>query len=314
MTIQNIEQGDVPAFQPDATNDRTKSLVEWAAEAQAANHLAKALVMTPFAGSWKGDEHGATAAILKGSEVGLTPVTALGAFDNIQGTPAPKAITLRALVQAHGHDLEITESTSERAAARYRRNGVGEWQTVDFTIEEARQMKLTGKDNWQRQPANMLIARVTSKAARLVAADVILGIGYSAEEIRDTQFVEGEVVSARPSAVAAPRGLASVLGGPMPAPAPAPVPVAADDAPADVPPDFTAHPITKTQENKIGSLMKEAGITDRAGALLYVNDVLPAGREVAARTELTHDEAESVIAALKVDVDALKASTEGGQS
>lgn len=162
------------------------SLQEWAMEARAAGALAQSLAQTPFAGSWRNDPAGATACILKGSELGLTPVTALAAFDNIQGTPAPKAITLRALVQGHGHDLEITEETETQATARYRRKG-GEWQETTFTLEEAKQMNLLGKDNWKKQPRNMLVARVTSKAARLVASDVILGIGYSSEELLDHQ-------------------------------------------------------------------------------------------------------------------------------
>jgi len=171
---------------PATTNSPgTLSLVEWAHEAAAANQLAKSLCKTPFAGQFKGDEYGATAAILRGAEIGLTPVTSLAAFDLIQGQPAPKAITLRALAQSRGHDLEITEATTERAVARYRRAGASEWRECEFTIEDAQRMGLLSKDNWKKQPKAMLEARVTSKAARLVAADVLLGIGYSAEEIRD---------------------------------------------------------------------------------------------------------------------------------
>jgi hypothetical protein len=160
-------------------------LVEWAEEAAAAHQLASALCKTAFAGQFKDNPGGATAAILRGHEMGLTPVTSLAAFDLIQGQPAPKAITLRALVQSHGHDLEIVESNNERAVARYRRNGRGDWLTCEWTIEQARGLGLLSKDNWKKQPQTMLEARVTSKAARLVASDVILGIGYSAEELRD---------------------------------------------------------------------------------------------------------------------------------
>lgn len=182
--MSEIEKYDEPAAA--LPSPREMSLQQWAMEARAANALAQSLSATPFAGSWRGDAAGATAAILKGSELGLTPVTALAAFDNIQGTPAPKAITLRALVQGHGHDLEIIEETETKATARYRRKG-GDWQETSFTIEEAKQMNLLGKDNWKKQPRNMLVARVTSKAARLVASDVILGIGYSSEELLDHQ-------------------------------------------------------------------------------------------------------------------------------
>jgi len=180
--MSEIEKYDEPT--PALPSPREMSLAQWANEARAAGALAQSLAQTPFAGSWRNDPAGATAAILKGSELGLTPVTSLAAFDNIQGTPAPKAITLRALAQGHGHDIEITEESDTRATARYRRKG-GEWQETSFTIEEAKQMNLLGRDNWKKQPRNMLVARVTSKAARLVASDVLLGIGYSSEELLD---------------------------------------------------------------------------------------------------------------------------------
>lgn len=170
------------------------TLAEWAQEARAAHSLAESLSKTPFAGQFKGDALGATAAILRGAEMGLTPVTSLAAFDLIQGQPAPKAITLRALAQSRGHLIEITEATTERAVARYRRAGSPDWQTCEFTIEDAQRLGLLSRDNWKKQPKTMLEARVTSKAARLVAADVLLGIGYSAEELRD-----GDVVTAEPA-------------------------------------------------------------------------------------------------------------------
>lgn len=197
MTIATTEDGGqyAPAIAP---NERTRSLQEWAAEAHAAGMLAQSLCKTAFAGQWRNDPDSAAAAILRGSELGLSPVTALGAFDNIQGTPAPKAMTLRAFVQAAGHGLRIVEETDTKAVAEYRRAGETKWSRTEFTIEEARSMNLLGKDNWKKQPKNMLVARVTSKAARLVASDVLLGIGYSSEELRDhrepMQEVRAEVI------------------------------------------------------------------------------------------------------------------------
>lgn len=200
--ITQHQPAAVAVGQPSAT---TMRLVEWAEEAQAAHGLAKALCETPFAGQFKGQPGAATAAILRGFELGLTPVTSLAAFDVIQGTPAPKAMTLRALAQSHGHDIEIVDSTNEKAVARYRRAGRQDWLTCEFTIEDAKGLGLLSKDNWRKQPRTMLEARVTSKAARLVASDVLLGIGYSSEELRD-----GDV---RPSAPTSQRVTAAdVLG------------------------------------------------------------------------------------------------------
>lgn len=286
-------------------NQGAMRLVEWAEEAQAASHLARALCTTPFAGSWKGDHDGATAAILKGAEVGLTPVTALGAFDNIQGTPAPKAITLRALVQAHGHDLEIVEADDQHAVARYRRSGRGEWLTTSFTMDNARAMKLAAKDNWVKQPEAMLVARVTSKAARLVASDVILGIGYSAEEIRDEAAWDGS--TAPPREVQGRSGadrMSAVLGAAQAGDSggsQAETSVAegrAGSIPAGNPPESSSpEGVTPSQIKKLGASMRDADLTDRAEALAYVAKII--GREVGSRNELTKDEASRVIDALE---------------
>lgn len=305
------EHAEIQTVGPEAnfpTAQGAMRLVEWAQEAQAANHLAKALVRTPFAGSWRGDEDGATAAILKGAEVGLTPVTALGAFDNIQGTPAPKAITLRALVQSHGHDLEIIEETDERAVARYRRNGKGEWQTTEFTIDHARAMNLLGKDNWKKQPGNMLIARVTSKAARLVASDVILGIGYSAEEIRDSDDWQQRTLPSLPAAnegTAADRMGAALGGGDVQSPQGSPVEDARTSAQPDaISQDTPESPLLNTSgklAKHMFALLGELGITDRESRLLYVSDVV--GREVTSSADMTDADAEQVIAALQADLE-----------
>lgn len=272
------------ALAPNRPGTGTMRLVEWAAEAAAANQLAKALARTPFAGSWRGDEDGATAAILKGAEVGLTPVTALGAFDNIQGTPAPKAITLRALVQSHGHDLEITEETDERATARYRRGGRGEWLSTTFTIADAARMNLVGKDNWKKQPGAMLVARVTAKAARLVAADVILGIGYSAEEIRDQD--DRAPVAPREAASGTQR-MGALLGV-------KPGPATVSDAPDE--PGTTALDPRGALARRMFATFRQANIEDRDDRLTFIADVL--GREVKSSAQMTDDDARVVIDAL----------------
>lgn len=302
MTIETItpSSGAAVALPEQTLSAATMTLAEWAQEARAAYSLAEMLAQTPFAGSWKGNPQGAAAAILKGSEVGLTPVTALGAFDNIQGTPAPKAITLRALVQSHGHDLEIIEETPERAVARYRRKGASEWRTTEFTLDDAARMNLLGKDNWKKQPGAMLVARVTSKAARLVASDVILGIGYSAEEVADSDDWQRPAPAA-PTASADHRLRAAL--NPSPAPDAATSEPAVDDAAAPLvtPQDAQQRagedsPLLNTSSKLAKALyasLREHGI-DKAGATQLYREVT--GRhEIESSKELTDDEARAIL-------------------
>lgn len=162
-------------------------LVEWAQAAKAAHALASSLCQTKFVPTqYQGKPAEATAAILAGAEVGLSPMASLRAFHNIQGTPAPAALTLRAIVQSKGHEVVIRESDATHAVVAGRRRGESEWQTSTWTIERAQQMGLLTKNpNWKSQPAAMLVARATAEVCRWVASDAIMGMGYAAEELED---------------------------------------------------------------------------------------------------------------------------------
>jgi hypothetical protein len=169
-------------------------LTQWAAAASATHKMAQTLVETSFVPqAFRGKPVEATAAMLAGAEVGLNPMASLRAFDVIQGTAAPRALTLRAIVQSMGHEIRVVESTPERATVEGRRKGEETWQLSDWTIARAKQLKLTGKENWQNQPQAMLLARATAECARLIAADAILGIPYAAEELRDSPELRDEL-------------------------------------------------------------------------------------------------------------------------
>lgn len=267
-----------------ATPDRPMRLVEWASEARAAHALAESLCQTPFAGQFRGDPLGGTAAILKGAEVGLTPVTALGAFDLIQGVVAPKAITLRALVQAHGHMVWIESSTPTECVAKAKRRGESVTHESRWTMKRAQAMNLTNKPNWKNQPEAMLMARATSEVCRMVAADVILGIGYSAEEVEDNQPAPTVTVTR----TTAPATKAQRK--------PAAAPVEPEEPPLEPVVSGVTHTVTQLrsepQMRKLWALAKEAGM-DEVAFRAYLNDAT--GREVESTKTITADEASRLI-------------------
>jgi hypothetical protein len=190
-----------------ALREETDSgLVLWAEEARAAASVAQSLAKTSFVPKSLRCETGPfdeqyavtvaniTAAILTGQEVGLSPMAALRSIDIIEGVPAMRAIAMRALVQSHGHDV-WTEGTPTPAVAVIcgRRKGSEHTERREWTIEKARRNGFTTnrkgetKTNWKNQPENMLVARATSEVCRLIAADVLLGMPYSIEELLDAQ-------------------------------------------------------------------------------------------------------------------------------
>ena len=187
MTLTSYEPNNGVAPTVDQSSRGAARIVQWADSARAAHNLAVAICRTSFCPEqFRNKPEEATAAMLAGGEVGLSPMASLQAFDIIQGRAAARAITLRAIVLSYGHEIEMVESNERRCRMRGRRKGSEGWQEVTWTIDRAAKLKLTGKQQWQTQPTAMLVARATAEIARLVAADAILGIGYAVEELEDS--------------------------------------------------------------------------------------------------------------------------------
>lgn len=186
---------------PVAAETALTPLGQWAIDASEAHKVASALAKTSFIPkAYQGKPAEVTACILAGQELGLDPMTSLRSIVVIQGTPAVTAVALRALVQAQGHEVWLEESTNVLAVACGKRKGSEQIHRSIWSIDRAKQLGLTGKDNWQKQPTAMLVARATSEVARLVAADAILGLAYSIEELSD-QDTETKAKKARRATV-----------------------------------------------------------------------------------------------------------------
>ena len=184
MTEMELHQGEQAEVAPVVTE--LPALAVWANEARQVAVIAESLARTAFVPApFRGKPAEVTAAILAGQEVGMRPMAALRAIDVIQGKPAMSALAMRALVQSHGHRITVTDQSNTRAVVEGQRRGDETVQRSVWTIERAKQLGIAGKDNWRNQPMAMLVARATAECARLVAADVILGMPYSTEELED---------------------------------------------------------------------------------------------------------------------------------
>jgi hypothetical protein len=291
------EHSDVPALWPGAhggtvtpivqqqahmQTQAVQRLADWAASAIAAHEVADSLVQTSFVPeAFKGKAHEATAAILAGAEVGLSPMASLRSFDIIGGTAAPRAITLRAIVQSQGHQVWVKESTASRAVVCGGRRGSNVVEQSVWTLDRAKSLGLTNKANWKSQPQAMLVARATSEVCRLVAADAILGIGYTVEELTDEPTATGTpgTVEAQPATRKMSRR-----------------------RPAEPAPDPEPESITDAQITKLHTAFGDLGITDRDQKLAYASKVLD--HPIDSSRDLTKTEAMRVIDALDADITA----------
>jgi hypothetical protein len=295
--------------QPPARTDTIAQLTQWAESAHAAHSIATSLVETSFVPQqFRGKANEATAAILAGAEVGLSPMAALRAFDIIQGTAAPRALTLRAVVQSQGHEVRVVEATETRAIVEGRRRGERDWQRSTWTLDRAQKLALLGKDNWKKQPGAMLVARATSEVCRWIGSDAIAGIAYSSEELYDDGPVEATTPAPAPARTRTMRRTPPKTA-PPPAPEPdldePPTPAAVDEPEPD-----GEQMVTQAQQRKMHALFREVGIdsSDREGRLRYVTETI--GRQVDTSSDLTKAEASTVIDALESWAEATRPPTD----
>lgn len=319
---------------PDPTGGR---LIAWAHAARAANELARALVQTSFV-PLVGPKNNkrpisvgdATAMILSGDEVGLTPVQALRSIYLVHGTPALNARAMAALVLSHGHDFWVVEEGPNKVVVAGKRRGSDHEQTVTWTMDRARKAGYTRNEQYESKPQEMLYARAVSELARRIAPDALAGMAYSAEEIEQEQEPTTTTVtrsSAKVSRAKAakpepdeppldeptqtPQGQespdvpASVEGPDVAAPDAPPVP---EEPPLDEPIDAeviddrpTAKMITQQQLKKIVAMMNEQGLTTKPSVMAYLETVTKVAYE--SRKDLTREHAHEVIEALTFDAE-----------
>jgi len=114
----------------------------------------------------------------------ITPLDFAQKYDLIHGRPTKKAaVMLAEFRQMYGGDFEWTQDGEDGKTATIVLTYRGKKKKpVSFTIAEAKNLGLTGKDNWQKQPSAMLRARCATKALRMHVPEIAAGI-YDPDEI-----------------------------------------------------------------------------------------------------------------------------------
>lgn len=109
---------------------------------------------------------------------------AMQEMHDVDGKIGISANLMRALWLRAGHSFRVIERTNEKATVEAVRTGEDPYR-VTFTIDDARQAGLAGKGNWSKYPKAMLVARATSTCLREIGADILLGFGYTPDELAD---------------------------------------------------------------------------------------------------------------------------------
>jgi hypothetical protein len=123
---------------------------------------------------------------LAGQAYGWDLSTSMRCYHVIEGTASLKPEAMLALVRRHGHSVQVVMSTGKNgreACAHGKRSDNGDEHTVVFSEADAKNAGLAGKKNWQQYLDSMLQWRAVSSLCRFLFPDVVLGAGYTPEEI-----------------------------------------------------------------------------------------------------------------------------------
>jgi 5'-3' exonuclease len=130
--------------------------------------------------------------VMLGRELGLPAMASLRGIHNIEGKHALSAQTMVALCLKSGQFdyFERISSSATEATYEAMRKGARSPQRVTYTIDQARQAGLIkDKSAWSKDPESMLIARASSRLARIVAPDIVGGL-LTPDEVREARDTE----------------------------------------------------------------------------------------------------------------------------
>lgn len=240
-----------------------------AAEMDYARAIAPAALLPA---AYRGKPADVLIAVGLGRAIGIAPAQALYEIYVVNGRPSPSANLMAALVRRAGHKLRIDGDATTCTATLIRADDPGHPFTATWTIEQARAAQLAGKDTWKQYPAAMLRARAVTEVVRMGASEAVLGMEYSAEEMRDVE----------PPDVPTPPVKAGIAG------------VRAAVAPVDVTDaEVVDEPLrTDAQSRALHARFRDLGL-DRDGALNYCARII--GRDLDSTKQLTRTEASLIL-------------------
>ena len=244
----------LPATRPAAraVDLRNQTTDSWTDVLDDTINLARGIANTEFVPrGLRGSVEKTTAAVLYARELGLEPMTGLGATHVIEGKAGISAEMMRALVLRAGHELVVKRSDRQACEIWGRRKGQEEWTRASFGMDEANQTQvfiskekgwapLSSKATWRSWPAEMLLARATTRLVRMIFPDVAHGM-RTVEELQD---MTEEVADDRGPVPDAPAAARPIRRRRMARPEPVAQPATPATAPdkAQEPQDATGEP------------------------------------------------------------------------
>lgn len=133
----------------------------------------------------------AIAIMMKGKEIGMQPMQALGQINIIKGKPCISAEGMLALVFKcyPGTKLDYIENDDKICVIEVTKPG-GSVNSFTFSFEDAVKAGITGNPTWGKYRRAMLRSRCISEMCRSMFPDAIQGCSYTPDEIKEQEYIE----------------------------------------------------------------------------------------------------------------------------
>lgn len=132
--------------------------------------------------------------IQQGAQLRIPSLMALNGIHVIQGKPSVSPQLMLSLINRSGLLQDIAyEDDGSTGSVTMKRAGIATPHTGTFSNEDAKKMGLSGRAQWQNQPATMRRWRAVAAAARFLFPDIIGGL-YLNEEMGAMTNEDGEVI------------------------------------------------------------------------------------------------------------------------
>lgn len=149
---------------------------------------AKALAMSRVIPQhFQGKTEDVFAVLIMGRELGIGPMQAMNSISMIQGRPCMSGQLMLGLVRSRFPAAQIEIKLDEKllvATCSGARIKGEEVYVATWDMSKAQMMGLAGRDQYKKQPLNMLKWRAVAEMIRVVFPDAALGL-YAKEEMQD---------------------------------------------------------------------------------------------------------------------------------
>lgn len=165
--------------------------------------MAQSMISTGFLAKGLANPQQVIFMIMAGKELGMGPMWSVQNLLIVDGKVSAKAESMLALVFKNCPGAQINFLQNDATACRLEASRPGgKMQPFGFSMDDAKQARLDGKDNWKKYPRAMLRSRAVSEMCRALFPEAIAGIcSYTPEEIldmRDDPKSEPERVTIHP--------------------------------------------------------------------------------------------------------------------